>query len=257
MSSSSYHSDISSDSIICNGRFKVLERLGNGWFGTVYSVMDTQKGCKCALKVAANDPDAIQQLNVEFNVLKKLQNQPGIIRVYGEGVLDINGHKGILMDLKDYNLQEYICDKGVTLDATGTADIAIKLLDHLEMLHDNGVIHSDIQMNNVLVELCHNQERSGTPNLYLIDFGMALQVEKEQYCGMQWVNNRKDDLVSLAEMFSDINEASSQTLGHTLIEFMQYVYTLGDDENPDYERCKQIFRKFTTPRLPTLCLPSH
>ncbi|CAL4212368.1 unnamed protein product, partial [Meganyctiphanes norvegica] len=125
---------------------------------------------------------------------------PGFLRLHCGGLLDVEGHKALLLNMKDCTLLDYVYDKGGALGATETAEVAIRLLHQLENLHGIGIVHCDIKVDNVLVD---ESQCGQFPSLHIIDFGLALNYYEEQRRGRYLVNGKRD-LNDLAYMLVQI-----------------------------------------------------
>jgi len=172
------------------------------------------------------------------------------------------------------------------LSLKDTLCIGIQVIQILENLHNQGIIHRDMKPENILME---NQTIN---KLYLIDFGLSrYYIDQErnhipiQY-GKKMIGNirfaslnihngiepsRRDDLISLGyilifclkgslpwqkidsktkEERNDIIKTIKQTtsfidlcsdIPYEFLSYMSYCYSLGFDENPNYNYIKNLF----------------
>lgn len=51
-------------------------------------------------------------------------------------------------------------------------EVGIKLIKIIRYFHENGVVHREIRISNVLIDKCE---------VYLIDFGLARWIDSNQY----------------------------------------------------------------------------
>lgn len=148
------------------GRYRVIERIGKGAMGSVYSAMDEQLGRQVAVKLMLaafeEDPDLRERFYREARITGQLTHR-NIVTVFDLG--EDAGRPFIVMELLDGRpLNEHLLsDVPPTLDEK--LDLMLQTLDGLQNAHQAGVVHRDIKPNNLLVL------RDGT--LKVLDFGVA------------------------------------------------------------------------------------
>ena len=88
-------------------RYKILGELGSGSFSVTYHASDLEQGIDVAIKMEKQDK-ARKILKSEYEFLRKLQGQDGIVRVRDFVCQeDSNKQNFIVMDLKGKNLASY------------------------------------------------------------------------------------------------------------------------------------------------------
>ena len=101
------------------GRYRVLEKLGEGGMGAVYKAHDTQLDRDVAVKVLPghhlNDADAIARFQREARALAKLSH-PNIIQAYDNG--EDKGRRKRLLDDATYA-------EVISIDASLSADLSL------------------------------------------------------------------------------------------------------------------------------------
>lgn len=162
---------------VLRGRYRVVERIGQGGMGNIYLADDTRlEGRKCALKEVEHDrnlPDKIltearDQFLREATVLARLDhpNLPKVSDFFSIGE-------------KDYLVMDYVPGKDLRtlmleakaqntfLDELDVLDWASQLADALTYLHrqEPPIVHRDIKPSNLKI----------TPDglLKLVDFGLV------------------------------------------------------------------------------------
>ncbi len=152
-----------------HGRYRLIEKIGQGGTGTVYLAYDRKLAIERVIKEVrfAGAPDYErnrQQLVSEINIIKELQHPfiPQIIDLFSEG----DALMIVMEKIEGKNLKTYIRDQGCVSRATAL-DWGIQLARILVYLHgkDPPVYHRDLKPENVIL---HPSGR-----LYLIDFGIA------------------------------------------------------------------------------------
>ena len=163
------------------GKYKVLDILGQGGFGSVFVVEMTSGiiGDRLAMKMLpaefSQDNMLREQFLNEIRVAMKMVDAHIVqIRDVGttEGELEKGG--GLLYYTMDYvdgkTLAQLIKQEG-TLSIWRTLRIARRLLPALKVAHGAGIIHRDLKPANIIVEVVGEKE---IPRI--LDFGIATAV---------------------------------------------------------------------------------
>jgi hypothetical protein len=147
------------------GRYRILDKLGEGAMGTVYRGRDESLDRDVALKVMSRgmaEPTARARFLREARAAAKLQH-PNIIVIY-----ELGEHEGALYMalelLEGIDLQRGI-GAGVKPDPRFTLPVVLQLLAGLGHAHEHGCIHRDVKPSNVFLPL-------GLP-AKIMDFGVA------------------------------------------------------------------------------------
>ncbi len=147
------------------GRYRILERLGEGGMGIVYRAEDPRLGREVALKVlredALRDAAARERFRLEARALSRLLH-PNIATLF-----DFDADGGT-----DYLVLEYVAgqtlaellDSGSLPEARARA-LALEIAEALQAAHEQGVVHRDLKPSNVAL----------TPRGHakVLDFGLA------------------------------------------------------------------------------------
>lgn len=150
------------------GGYRVLGPLGRGGMGSVYRAVDAD-GVTVAMKVlhphlAADDAHR-ERLRREVANLQRVRH-PAVARVL-DAEIDADDAFVVTELLDGTDLGARVRDDG-PLPPTAVADLAERLREALEVVHDAGVLHRDLSPGNVMLS-------SRGP--VLIDFGIAQAVE--------------------------------------------------------------------------------
>jgi WD40 repeat protein/tRNA A-37 threonylcarbamoyl transferase component Bud32 len=157
------------------GRYKLLEKIGEGGFGTVY-VAEQKEPVKrrVALKIIKLGMDT-RQVVARFEAERQalaLMDHPNIARVLDAGATD-TGRPYFVMELvKGVPITRY-CDQA-KLGTRERLDLFIKVCHAIQHAHQKGIIHRDIKPSNILVTL-----HDGVPVPKVIDFGIAKATQQE------------------------------------------------------------------------------
>jgi len=151
------------------GRYKILQKLGEGGCGVVYMAEQTEPvRRRVALKVIKLGMDTRQvigRFEAERQALA-LMDHPNIARVLDAGATD-KGRPYFVMELvKGIRITEY-CDQN-HLPAQERLELFIQVCQAIQHAHQKGIIHRDVKPSNILVTL-----HDGVPVPKVIDFGIA------------------------------------------------------------------------------------
>ena len=147
-------------------RFTLGAPIGNGAFGQVFVGYDTHKeNREVAVKLEKSDCK-YPQLRFEAKVYYELRGQPGVPKLifYGQ-----DGQYNVLVIQRLGHSLEHLfryCGQRFTLKTVLL--LADQMLQRLETLHDNRVIHRDLKPDNFVFGLGKHCNE-----LYLIDFGLS------------------------------------------------------------------------------------
>jgi serine/threonine protein kinase/tetratricopeptide (TPR) repeat protein len=151
------------------GRYKLLERLGEGGFGVVYMAEQEQPiRRKVALKVIKPGLDT-QQVIARFEAERQalaMMDHENIAKVLDAGATD-SGRPYFVMELVHGMPITTFCDRH-SLSPRERLELFMQVCRAVQHAHTKGVIHRDIKPTNVLVAL---QDGKVVPKV--IDFGIA------------------------------------------------------------------------------------
>jgi hypothetical protein len=155
------------------GRFKLLERIGAGGFGTVYRGRDERLERPVAVKVIEARGRSGRRVLREAQAAARL-NHPGIVTLYelGEG----DGRAYLVSELVDGATLDELAADGELSDRE-VAELGAELCEALAHAHDHGVIHRDIKPQNVIVRDGAVPVPAGAARAKLMDFGTASLVD--------------------------------------------------------------------------------
>ncbi|HEX2475696.1 MAG TPA: serine/threonine-protein kinase [Lacipirellulaceae bacterium] len=151
------------------GRYKLLERIGEGGFGVVYMAEQQHPvRRKVALKVIKPGVDT-RQVIVRFEAERQalaLMEHENIAKVLDAGATD-SGRPYFVMELVHGVPITEFCDRN-QLPPRKRLELFIEVCRAIQHAHTKGIIHRDIKPTNVLVTL-----HEGIPVPKVIDFGVA------------------------------------------------------------------------------------
>lgn len=143
--------ELLTDGLESIGRYTLLERVGKGESGDVFRARDG-KGTIVALKVLNERSGSAKRRLVRFYQEARLSMQvdhPNVVKALEVGKSD--GRHFIAMDyIEGENLARHVMRSGV-LRQKDALRLAIDVAGALAALHDAGIIHRDVNPNNILV----------------------------------------------------------------------------------------------------------
>jgi WD40 repeat protein/serine/threonine protein kinase len=151
------------------GRYKLLEKIGEGGMAVVY-MAEQQKPFrrKVALKiikVGMDTKSVIARFDAERQALA-MMDHPNIAKVLDAGATE-TGRPYFVMDLvPGLSINEY-CDKN-KLSIKERLRLFILVCSAVQHAHQKGIIHRDVKPSNVIVT-----QHDGEPVPKVIDFGIA------------------------------------------------------------------------------------
>jgi hypothetical protein len=152
------------------GAYQLIDRLGAGGMGEVWSAEDPRLGRTVAIKIlaptVAADKDAILRMQREARTAAQLYH-PNIATIHS-----IEEDAGLLFIVMEY-VQGDPLSKQIRARSLSEADvcrIARGVADALAEAHEKGIVHRDIKPDNIMV----NGQR-----VKVLDFGVAKRVGLE------------------------------------------------------------------------------
>ncbi|GES85253.1 hypothetical protein RCL_jg18070.t1 [Rhizophagus clarus] len=214
--------------IFFNDSFLIRQKIGEGGFGKVYLVLDTKdyavnQNEKKSLRALKNE---IPSSALEFYIIRKLHertNPPtvdSIISVHSlycyknESYMVMEfGHQGTILDAVNQAKRE-----NTQLDELLVFFFTVELLKTIESIHEAGIIHGDIKVDNCLLRLepVEEWDKQYDPSgangwskkgIKLIDFGRSIDVTlfpDDMKFIAEWVTDDQD-CVEMREVLVETN----------------------------------------------------
>ncbi|GAB4398771.1 MAG: hypothetical protein OHK0031_18270 [Anaerolineales bacterium] len=158
---------------LLNGRYRILDILGQGGMGSVYRALDENLGMEVAVKENLFTTDEYaRQFRLEAVILASLRH-PNLPRVTDHYVLEGQGQYLVMDYIEGEDLRQRMERQG-TISEEDAILIGAAISDALGYLHSRKppVLHRDIKPGNVKI----------TPDgqVFLVDFGLAKLVQGSQ-----------------------------------------------------------------------------
>ena len=154
------------------GRYKLIERIGEGAMGSVWMAQQTEPVKRLVaikvIKAGTDSKTVLTRFEAERQALA-LMDHPNIAKVFDGGVSD-SGSPYFAMELvKGVPITRY-CDER-KLTPRERLSLFVPVCQAVQHAHQKGIIHRDMKPTNVLVT-----QYDGRPVPKVIDFGVAKAV---------------------------------------------------------------------------------
>jgi serine/threonine protein kinase/WD40 repeat protein len=157
----------------CIGRYKLVEKIGEGGCGVVYMAEQEQPLRRTvALKVIKLGMDTrgvIARFEAERQALA-LMDHPNIAKVLDAGATDAGRPYFVMEMVRGTRITDY-CEQN-RLPIRQRLELFMQVCQAIQHAHQKGVVHRDIKPSNILVTL-----QDGGPVPKVIDFGIAKATE--------------------------------------------------------------------------------
>ena len=260
---------------LINNKYKLLEKIGEGSFGSIYKGENIRTKELVAIKMEPITND-YKLLKNESIIYQHLTNTIGIPNVKWFGKDENNYY--MVINLLGESLQSIKNSRGV-FSLLLVLQIGFQIILLLKTIHDKGLIHRDIKPDNFLVSKSEKNKQ-----LYIIDFGFCkTYINNDKHIEMKRTNSligsltyasinshnllelsRRDDLESLGYMLlylykgslewqkiEDITKIMSmkqkiiqnENIPEILRNYLKYVRCLEFEETPNYFLLTDMFKR--------------
>jgi serine/threonine protein kinase len=160
-----------------DGRYRVMELIGEGGMGKVYLAEHVEIGKRVALKVLhpsySRMPDLVERFRREARAASKI-GHPNIVDVTDSGTTADGSVYFVMEYLEGVELGSVIEREGA-LDVARALKITGQICRALAAAHREGIIHRDLKPENIFLIT-----RDGTADVVkVLDFGIAKTTEAE------------------------------------------------------------------------------
>lgn len=155
---------------VLRGKYRILEKIGEGGMGAVYKALHLKFNEVYALKVVLSayleDATFLQRFHSEALLMRRIDN-PHALRVHDVDETE-DGRPFFVMDFIDGDTLDTVLARGA-LAPDRAIRIAMQACEALGAAHRLGVIHRDIKPGNLLLA----RTADGLDNVKVLDFGIA------------------------------------------------------------------------------------
>lgn len=157
---------------ILDGRYEILDKIGQGGMSYVYKAKDTKLDRIVAIKMlreeCSEDEEFLRKFNNEARSAANLTH-PNIVAAY-DAVDEGELHYIVMELVEGITLKNYIARKG-RLSNKETIGISLQAAEGIAAAHKKGIIHRDIKPQNLII--------SKDGKVKVADFGIARAVTQD------------------------------------------------------------------------------
>ncbi|KAF0096061.1 MAG: serine/threonine protein kinase [Puniceicoccaceae bacterium 5H] len=230
------------------GRYKLLERIGEGGCGVVFLAEQEEPVLRhVALKiirVGMETRSVIARFEAERQALA-MMDHPNIARVFDAGETDTGAPYFVMEHVRGVRITDY-CDRH-RLSIRQRLDLFIQVCHAIQHAHQKGIIHGDIKPSNIMIS-----QHDGVPLPKVIDFGIARATETRMDENSSWSTSAlwigtptymSPEQIELGGMDVD-TRSDIYSLGVLLFELLTGQTPLGDRLTCEssLEEMRRVFR---------------
>jgi len=214
-------------------RYKIIDKLGEGAFSTVYLAEDTKLNQKRAIKVVhrrgTESDENWQTFQNEAQTTAELDAHDNIVRLYDIGEMPDGSLYLVLQYVDGETLQKKLRKR--PFDFKQSASLIATIAEAAQYAHEHGRYHRDLKPGNIIID------NTGKP--HITDFGLAVSHG----------NPQRHDQPAGTPAYMSPEQISGETLnGHTDIWSLGVMlYEMFTGQQPfwtgDVDRCIQAIKK--------------
>ena len=157
--------------IIINKKYRLIEKIGNGSFGTLFKAENVITNQLVAIKME-NICDEIKMLKNETKIYQFLKGTLGVPAILYFGIYETKYY--MVLPLLGVSLRDVRENHG-PFSLNDTISICENIIKILLAIHEKGLIHRDVKPHNFLL----NNNKNNKNNISIIDFGFCKRYLKD------------------------------------------------------------------------------
>mmetsp|Transcript_7035 Transcript_7035/g.19842 ORF Transcript_7035/g.19842 Transcript_7035/m.19842 type:complete len:399 (+) Transcript_7035:517-1713(+) len=165
--------------------WQLVEKLGEGGFGTVYRAMHEPSGQRAAVKVIRYDDVSQGAVRTELAIMRRISTNLAANKhlIHLLDVFQDNSRLYLVMELCQGPSLSHLLTVGGAMKESLVANIVREIASGLAALHREGILHRDLKPANIIW-----RKACGSSPLQLCDFGLGFQgdgrhQEADRTCG--------------------------------------------------------------------------
>ncbi len=139
---------------LIDGRYRVLDRVGDGGMGIVLRVLDERLHREVALKIIrpnlVRDFELVEQFLAEARAMAQLRH-PNVVEVHDFGQYGRLPYFAMRF-IDGPDLHSWVCRQRLPLPVDVALGVLGQVCEGVAAIHDAGVVHRDIKPENMLVD---------------------------------------------------------------------------------------------------------
>lgn len=160
------------------GRFRLIEKIGQGGMGSVYKAVQAEIDRPCAIKLLgqniADNQDAVARFKREARLASKIDNPHAVI-IYDFGQTQ-GGILYLAMEYIDGEPLSKVIAREAPLPLDRVVHIISQIAEALSAAHSLGIVHRDLKPENIMLTRKGNQK----DYVKVLDFGIAKMITEEE-----------------------------------------------------------------------------
>lgn len=206
--------------VIVGGHFRLIQRIGSGSFGEVFSGEDTNTHQQVAIKMEPSKTRA-PQLLYEAKLYLLFAGGISIPKVYWFGT-DKNYHI-MVMDLLGKSLEDLFLQCNSHFSLKTVLMCAEQMLKSIEFIHHHDFIHRDIKPENFVIGSGEHKRQ-----IYLIDFGLSKRYRDQNtklhipfITGKSLIGTARYASINALKGYEQSRRDDLESIGYVLIYFLR------------------------------------
>jgi len=237
-------------SLLLKKNIVIEKKIGSGSFGEVFKATEQNTKKNYAIKIENNNKSS--RLEYEVKLYKSIKKPRGIPNIKWYGCLE--NKKILIMDFLGPSLDDLLefCDGKFSLKTV--CMIALQLIDRINFIHDNLIIHRDIKPDNFLIGTSKKKHI-----INIIDFGLSKKyINNELHIkykkGRNFIGSFRYSSIRNHKGIEQSRRDDLESIGYMLIFFLQgRLPWQGLKGSTKSKRSKNIFTVKRNTSLNDLC----